>query len=178
MYLPHLFLVRTLVPPVRSHKIDPFPFSPSCASKSTRFFVLCFANQFDYDNGVGSSVDRFAIDLYKADGRDDCGTWVASICDKPTIGCKDSSEYYVWAENRNKRSAQTRKRLSCFRVQVVDTGGAVRKLRNLLVENCSLLLCENPFMCGLSSSRFSDQMREFGVEFFYRCIIFGLFFSR
>lgn len=49
--------------------------------------------QFDYDNGVGSSVDRFAIDLYEADGSGDCGTYVTSICDKPSIGCKDSSEF-------------------------------------------------------------------------------------
>lgn len=48
--------------------------------------------QFDYDNGVGSKVDRFKIDLYEADGNGDCGTWVTSICDKPTIGCKDSSK--------------------------------------------------------------------------------------
>lgn len=47
---------------------------------------------FDYDNGVGSRVDRFKIDLYEADGNGDCGTWVTSICDKPRIGCKDSSE--------------------------------------------------------------------------------------
>lgn len=48
--------------------------------------------QFDYDNGFGSKVDRFSIDLYKADGTGECGSWVASICDKPAIGCKDSSE--------------------------------------------------------------------------------------
>ncbi|CAM9888516.1 unnamed protein product, partial [Laminaria digitata] len=46
--------------------------------------------EFDYDNGVGSSVDRFSIDLYKAEGSGDCGTYVTSICDKPSIGCKDS----------------------------------------------------------------------------------------
>lgn len=50
------------------------------------------AFQFVYDNGVGSSVDRFKMDLYKADGSGDCGSWVTTVCDKPTIGCKDSSE--------------------------------------------------------------------------------------
>ncbi|CAM9957922.1 unnamed protein product [Ectocarpus fasciculatus] len=50
--------------------------------------------EFDYDNGVGSSVDRFSIDLYRADGDGDCGTYVESICDKPTIGCKDSTGDY------------------------------------------------------------------------------------
>lgn len=54
-----------------------------------RFF---FFLQFDYLNGAGSKVDRFAIDLYMEGGSGDCGTWVTSICDKPSIGCKDSSE--------------------------------------------------------------------------------------
>lgn len=49
--------------------------------------------QFAYDNGLGSSADRFKIDLYYADiGHGDCGKWLTSICDKPEIGCKDSSE--------------------------------------------------------------------------------------
>lgn len=48
--------------------------------------------QFDYSDGMGGSVDRFKIDLYKAGGSGDCGTWITSICDKPTIGCKDASE--------------------------------------------------------------------------------------
>lgn len=55
------------------------------------FCVLCV--QFDYDNGVGSKVDRFSIDLYTSDGTGDCGTFVTSICDKEAIGCKDSSEF-------------------------------------------------------------------------------------
>eukprot|EP00904_Undaria_pinnatifida_P003644 jgi/Undpi1/13280/HiC_scaffold_8.g02942.m1 len=51
--------------------------------------------EFDYDNGVGSKVDRFSIDLYKADGGSgDCGTYVTSICDKESIGCKDSMGDY------------------------------------------------------------------------------------
>ncbi|CAM9226123.1 unnamed protein product [Ascophyllum nodosum] len=50
--------------------------------------------EFDYDNGVGSSVDRFKIDLYEAEGSGDCGTYVTSICDKPSIGCKDSQGDY------------------------------------------------------------------------------------
>ena len=53
---------------------------------------LPLRSQWDYDNGVGSRVDRFAIDLYLADGTGDCGTWVANLCDKPSIGCKDSSK--------------------------------------------------------------------------------------
>lgn len=57
--------------------------------------MLCSLNdlQFDYNNGVGSKVDRFSIDLYRADGGSgDCGTYVTSVCDKESIGCKDSSE--------------------------------------------------------------------------------------
>ncbi|CAM9425643.1 unnamed protein product, partial [Laminaria digitata] len=51
--------------------------------------------EFDYDNGFGSKVDRFSIDLYSADGGSgDCGTYVTSICDKPSIGCKDSAGDY------------------------------------------------------------------------------------
>ena len=51
--------------------------------------------QFDYDNGVGSKVDRFAIDLFLVGGSGDCGTWVANLCDKESIGCKDSSEFFL-----------------------------------------------------------------------------------
>ncbi|CAM9863450.1 unnamed protein product [Hapterophycus canaliculatus] len=50
--------------------------------------------EFDYDNGVGSKVDRFSIDLYMAEGDGDCGTFVTTICDKPSIGCKDSMGDY------------------------------------------------------------------------------------
>ncbi|CAM9707614.1 unnamed protein product, partial [Sphacelaria rigidula] len=46
--------------------------------------------EFDYHDGLGSSAGRFKIDLYKAGGSGDCGIWVTSICDKPTIGCKDT----------------------------------------------------------------------------------------
>lgn len=50
--------------------------------------------EFDYDNGLGSSSSRFSIDLYRASGSGDCGTYVTSICDKPSIGCKDSKGDY------------------------------------------------------------------------------------
>ncbi|CBN79382.1 EsV-1-163 [Ectocarpus siliculosus] len=50
--------------------------------------------EFDYDNGLGSSVGRFAIDLYSATGSGDCGTFMYTLCDKPTIGCKDSMGDY------------------------------------------------------------------------------------
>ncbi|CAM9812047.1 unnamed protein product [Laminaria digitata] len=50
--------------------------------------------EWDYDNGYGSSVGRFAIDLYMQGGTGDCGTFFATICDKPTIGCKDSMGDY------------------------------------------------------------------------------------
>ena len=49
--------------------------------------------KFDYNDGFGSKIGRFSIDLYTADGNSDCGTWVTSICDKESIGCKDSSEF-------------------------------------------------------------------------------------
>lgn len=49
--------------------------------------------EWEYDNGVGDKTDRFAIDLYKADGGSgDCGTYYTTLCDKPSIGCKDSRE--------------------------------------------------------------------------------------
>lgn len=37
-------------------------------------------------------MDRFSIDLYDAEGEGECGTYINTICDKPSIGCKDSSE--------------------------------------------------------------------------------------
>ncbi len=48
--------------------------------------------KFDYYNEVGDRAGRFNIDLYMSDGGDGCGTYVTSVCDKPAIGCKDSSE--------------------------------------------------------------------------------------
>lgn len=46
--------------------------------------------EFDYDNGVGSSTDRFDIDLWMVDGPGDCGTYVSPLCDKWMLGCRDS----------------------------------------------------------------------------------------
>ncbi|CAM9925842.1 unnamed protein product [Ectocarpus sp. 4 AP-2014] len=51
--------------------------------------------EWDYENGLGSSTDRFAIDLYTyGTGTGDCGTYVATLCDKPAIGCPDSQGDY------------------------------------------------------------------------------------
>eukprot|EP00903_Cladosiphon_okamuranus_P015454 g14272.t1 len=50
--------------------------------------------KFVYDNGVGSTADRFNIDLHIEDGEDACGTKVESLCDEPEIGCKDSEGDY------------------------------------------------------------------------------------
>eukprot|EP00904_Undaria_pinnatifida_P002476 jgi/Undpi1/12229/HiC_scaffold_5.g01905.m1 len=50
--------------------------------------------EFDYNDGEGSKIGRFSIDLYLASGSSDCGTWVTSICDKASIGCKDSMGDY------------------------------------------------------------------------------------
>lgn len=47
--------------------------------------------EWDYDNGVGSKVDRFSIMLYPAGCT---GGMVANLCDKPSIGCKDSMGDY------------------------------------------------------------------------------------
>lgn len=56
--------------------------------------------QFDYDNGFGSTVGRFKIDLYYAnEDHGDCGDWVGSICDKPDTGCKDTSELFICIVN-------------------------------------------------------------------------------
>lgn len=46
--------------------------------------------QWDYMNGLGSSIDRFSIMLYPANCE---GGMVANLCDKPSIGCKDSSKF-------------------------------------------------------------------------------------
>lgn len=49
--------------------------------------------QFLYDNGVGSSADRFDIDLYQpTDDGTACGTKIVSLCDKESIGCMDSGQ--------------------------------------------------------------------------------------
>ncbi|CAM9155673.1 unnamed protein product [Ectocarpus sp. 12 AP-2014] len=51
---------------------------------------------FAYDNGLGSSTDRFDIDLWKATasgevaGEGCCGTFVTPLCDKWWVGCRDS----------------------------------------------------------------------------------------
>lgn len=61
--------------------------------------------QFDYDNGFGSTVGRFKIDMYaQSEVEDmmmgDCGFWISSVCDKPDIGCKDSSECFLLLDSR------------------------------------------------------------------------------
>lgn len=50
--------------------------------------------EFDFDNGYGSPVGRFAIDLFMAGGNGDCGTFFSTICDKPSIGCRDTMGDY------------------------------------------------------------------------------------
>lgn len=66
----------------------PAPASPASDCHRSPFFY----SQFDYGDGFGGTSGRFAIDLYSADGSGDCGTFMYNLCDKPTIGCKDSSE--------------------------------------------------------------------------------------
>ena len=53
-----------------------------------------YSRQFDYYNKVGNREGRFNIDLYESDGKGTCGgVFVTSICDKPEIGCRDTSAY-------------------------------------------------------------------------------------
>lgn len=73
---------------------------PNTNALSTLPCRLGTRKKFDYDNGMGSTVNRFAIDLYSVGGSGralqssgDCGTYVTSICDKSSIGCKDSRTY-------------------------------------------------------------------------------------
>lgn len=52
--------------------------------------------QWDYLNGVGSSADRFDIDLYRATGKSgQCGTYAEALCEKSMIGCRDSDGAYL-----------------------------------------------------------------------------------
>ena len=52
--------------------------------------------EWEYLNGVGSSSDRFDIDLYSATGKSgQCGTYEEALCFKSTIGCRDSSGDYL-----------------------------------------------------------------------------------
>ncbi|CAM9309180.1 unnamed protein product [Sphacelaria rigidula] len=60
--------------------------------------------EFDYDDGYGGTAARFRIDLYAVVSDDgvtsdigvegDCGVWMGSICDKPEIGCRDTTGNY------------------------------------------------------------------------------------
>ncbi|CAM9662559.1 unnamed protein product [Ascophyllum nodosum] len=50
--------------------------------------------EWDYDDGFGSAAGRFNIDLFEADGSGDCGTFYAALCDKESIGCKDTQGDY------------------------------------------------------------------------------------
>lgn len=46
---------------------------------------------WEYLNGVGSSADRFDIDLYKVNGTSgQCGAYVTPLCERSEIGCRDS----------------------------------------------------------------------------------------
>lgn len=49
----------------------------------------------EYDNGFGSTVGRFKIDLYKSEGSGDRGSKMTTICNKPNVGCRDTSESRV-----------------------------------------------------------------------------------
>ena len=51
--------------------------------------------QWDYDDGFGSAAGRFDIDLYEADGSGDCGTFYTALCDKESIGCKDTRGFAI-----------------------------------------------------------------------------------
>ena len=51
--------------------------------------------QWDYLNGVGSSSDRFDIDLYSARGKTQCGSYAEALCHKSLIGCRDSEGDYL-----------------------------------------------------------------------------------
>ncbi|CAM9522242.1 unnamed protein product [Ectocarpus fasciculatus] len=51
--------------------------------------------EWDFEDGLGSSTGRFALDLYSyGTGAGDCGTYVTTLCDKSTIGCPDSQGDY------------------------------------------------------------------------------------
>lgn len=54
-----------------------------------------FRAQFNYDSGVSSKDDRFTIDMYMsgAGSNGGCGIWVGSLCDEPSIGCKDTGGF-------------------------------------------------------------------------------------
>eukprot|EP00904_Undaria_pinnatifida_P003571 jgi/Undpi1/13214/HiC_scaffold_8.g02876.m1 len=70
--------------------------------------------EWDYDDGFGSQVGRFAIDLYTTGGSGDCGTFYATICDKPTIGCKDSMGDYDITIPSDAESGMYRIRVGLF----------------------------------------------------------------
>lgn len=70
--------------------------------------------QFDYDNGFGDRVGRFKIDLYKALGDGDCGTWSDSVCDKPNMGCHDTREFFIRSFNQHNNSFCSQKRMKLF----------------------------------------------------------------
>ncbi|CAM9225588.1 unnamed protein product [Ascophyllum nodosum] len=58
--------------------------------------VVCmeYTVEWDYDDGFGSPTGHFSIDLFEADGLQDCGTFYSALCDQESIGCKDSHGDY------------------------------------------------------------------------------------
>lgn len=82
--------------------------------------------EFTYKNGVGSTTDRFDIDLFTIDENGDCGTYVTSLCDKWMVGCKDSN--------------------GSHRVTIpVDTDLGFYRIRVARFENPSLFDCSGVF---------------------------------
>ena len=61
--------------------------------------VFRFFLQWDYDDGFGSAEGRFNIDLFEADGLEDCGTFYTALCDQESIGCKDSPREFAINQN-------------------------------------------------------------------------------
>jgi len=77
--------------------VEPYLMVTSPAEGDSALAGVEYTVEWDYDNGFGSAADRFSIALYLTEGSGDCGTYYANICDKPSIGCKDSmGNYDVW----------------------------------------------------------------------------------
>lgn len=86
-----------------------------------------YALTWDYLNGVGSSADRFDIDLYSANGTSgQCGTYVTPLCEKSEIGCRDSDGNYSVTIPHNVTTGDHRIRVGRFEDEsIFDCSGII-----------------------------------------------------
>lgn len=86
-----------------------------------------YAVTWDYFNGVGSSADRFDVDLNSENGTSgQYGTYVTPLCEKSEIRCRDSDGNYSVTIPHNVTTGDHRIRVGRFEDEsIFDCSGII-----------------------------------------------------